>query len=128
MLIVDDNCAAIYVLAKILSHRGAVTITADSSKAALARLAQMRVTVIVSDVSMPGFSGHDFMRAVRGLPSAAGKNIPAIALTAFDEAGQRQAATAAGFDGYLVKPFDVDALVREIARLARRRGRRRESK
>jgi len=118
VLVVDDNPDAIEIVDTILTYFGALTLTAQSGKQALAQLAQARVTVIVSDISMPGFSGHEFIRALRALPPEAGGTTPAIALTAFNQAGQREAAMSAGFDAYCVKPFDPDALVEQVARLA----------
>jgi CheY-like chemotaxis protein len=119
VLIVDDNHDARYVLEATLQYAGALAIVAESGKEALAQLAQVRVDVIVSDISMPGFSGHDFIRAVRQLPAPTG-DTPAIAVTAFDEEGQRGQAVSAGFNVYLVKPVDQEILAREIARLGRR--------
>jgi CheY-like chemotaxis protein len=121
VLVVDDNPDALDLLETMLTYYGALTVTADSGKEALARLASMRVDIIISDISMPGFSGHDFLRAVRRLPGqAAARHTPAIALTAFNEPGQREEALRAGFQAYWVKPFDPAALVHEISRLAGR--------
>ena len=69
-------------------------------------------------ISMPGFSGHDFIRSVRQLPDVAARRTPAIALTAFNEPEQRRLALAAGFQTFMVKPFDPHALVQEIQHLA----------
>jgi len=118
VLVVDDNLDTLDLLKATLTYAGALTVTAEDGKEALERLGRIRVDVIVSDISMPGFSGHDFIRAVRALPSQAGRSTPAIALTAFHEPSQRRQALAAGFQVYLLKPFDTTALVREIVRLA----------
>jgi CheY-like chemotaxis protein len=77
----------------------------------------VKVHVIVSDLSMPGMDGHELLRRTRQLPSQAGRPTPAIALTAYDSAEHRRRAIDAGFDAYLARPLDPDALVRAIARL-----------
>jgi CheY-like chemotaxis protein len=118
ILIVDDNDDARYVLESILRYAGALPIAAEGGKEALSRLSTMRVDVIVSDISMPGFSGHDFIRRVRQLPPH--RETPAIALTAFDDPGQREEALRAGFQLYFVKPFDAQQLVRAITSLVLR--------
>jgi len=118
VLVVDDNVDSLDLLRATLTYYGALTVTAADGKEALERLARMRVDVIVSDLSMPGFSGHDFIRAVRTLPDEAARNTPAIALTAFNEPHQRETALGAGFQAYMLKPFDATMLVREIRRLA----------
>ena len=115
VLVVDDNEDARDLIRTTLMYYGALTVTAENGKDALERLASTRVDVIVSDISMPGFSGHDLIRAVRALPSHAGHDTPAIALTAFNEPHQRRRALEAGFQVYMVKPFDPTTLVNEIA-------------
>jgi CheY-like chemotaxis protein len=117
VLLVDDNADALDLLNTTLMYYGALTVTAGGGREALQRLASMRVDVIISDISMPGFSGHEFIRAVRAL-STVHNNTPAIALTAFNEPGQRRLALESGFQAYLLKPFDATRLVEEIARLA----------
>ena len=117
ILIVDDNADALDLLHTALTYYGALTVKATDGKEGLARLRSVRVHIIISDISMPGFSGHDFIRAVRALPDEAARNTPAIALTAFNEPHQQRYALEAGFQAYLLKPFDPGALVREIIRL-----------
>jgi CheY-like chemotaxis protein len=119
VLIVDDNDDSRDLLEAMLTYAGALTFTAEGGKDALARMRTVRIDVIVSDISMPGFSGHDFVRAVRRLPPPATET-PAIAVTAFNEPGQREEALRAGFQVYLLKPVDPDELIREITRLAGR--------
>jgi CheY-like chemotaxis protein len=123
VLIVDDNPDALDLLNATLTYYGALTVVAADGKEALDRLARMRVDIIVSDISMPAFSGHDFIRAVRTLPDEAARHTPAIALTAFDEPRQRDSAMASGFQAYMLKPFEAARLVREIVRLTSTRPR-----
>jgi CheY-like chemotaxis protein len=117
VLVVDDNPDALDLLVTTLTYFGALVVSAGHGKDALAHLARVRVDVIVSDLSMPGFSGHDFIQSVRQLPDIAARATPAIALTAFNEPEQRRRALAAGFQSYVVKPFDPGLLMREILRL-----------
>src|SRR5215813_5816247 len=80
-----DNQDALDLLQATLAYYGALTFTAADGNAALQRLASMRVDVVISDISMPGFSGHDLIRAIRSLPDEQARKMPAIALTAFHE-------------------------------------------
>jgi CheY-like chemotaxis protein len=64
---------------------GASVVIAGSGAEALAALSYIRAHVIVSDLSMPGMTGIDFIRLVRALPGEAEKPTPAIAVTAFDD-------------------------------------------
>jgi two-component system CheB/CheR fusion protein len=122
VLIVDDNEDARLILEGTLAYLGAFTIVAASGKEALERLASVQVDVIVSDLTMPGFSGYDFIAAVRRLPNESSRT-PAIALTGYDARYARAAAEATGFQAYLVKPVDGDTLAREIVRLVEERTR-----
>ena len=73
-----------------------------------------RADVLLSDVAMPGANGYELIRCVRALPAEAGGRMPAIALTAFARAEDRQRAIAAGFDAHLVKPVDQGELIDAI--------------
>jgi two-component system CheB/CheR fusion protein len=120
VLIVDDSAAWRLGLAVLLRRAGARTMVAASGTEALTRLALEPADVILSDIAMPGLSGHDFVRAVRRLPAY--RTTPAIAITGLNEASQREEAHRAGFQLCLNKPVDAAGLVEAIARLTRRQG------
>ena len=63
--------------------------------------------VAVVDIGLPGFDGHEVARRVRQAPN--GERVLLIALTGYGTAEDRSKALAAGFDAFLVKPFDPDA-------------------
>jgi CheY-like chemotaxis protein len=117
VLVVDDNEDARYVLRSYLEHHGASVMTAGSGEEALAALSYVRAHVIVSDLSMPGMTGIDFIRLVRALPGEAEKSTPAIAVTAFDDPVNRRQAQLTGFEVYLTKPVNPMTVVEEVERL-----------
>ena len=81
--------------------------------------------VLVTDIGMPGEDGYALIAAIRGLPAAEAR-VPAIALTAYARAEDRDQALRAGFDLHLAKPVSPDALVAAIADVRRdRRAQRR---
>ena len=116
VLLVDDNEDARDILAVFLGHHGALVTAVPSAAAALERLEVASPDVIVSDIAMPGMTGHEFMRCVRARPDEAQRSTPALALTAFP--GERTRALENGFQSYLAKPADPDRVVDEVARLA----------
>jgi CheY-like chemotaxis protein len=67
--------------------------------------------VIITDVRMPGFSGMDVLRAVRGLPDAP----PVILMTAFGNKETHREAQRLGALTVLDKPFDLDDLRAAVA-------------
>ncbi len=75
--------------------------------------------VIVSDIGMPVEDGFSLMRRIRARPARAGGDVPAIALTAYASAADRDAALAAGYQAHVAKPFepaDVARLVHDLTR------------
>jgi CheY-like chemotaxis protein len=65
--------------------------------------------VAVIDLGLPGLDGFEVARRLR---AAVGNTVTLIAYTAYNESESRARAEAAGFDAYLVKPRDLDGLLR----------------
>jgi CheY-like chemotaxis protein len=77
-----------------------------------------RLDAVTTDLSMPHMDGVEFLRNIRQHPSASRRRVPVVVLTAF-EAGYMP---TQGFDAYLRKPVELDALRRTIdSVIARRR-------
>lgn len=74
--------------------------------------------VIVMDINLPGQTGLDVLREVRGR----GETTPVLLLTARSETADRVAGLDAGADDYLVKPFAMEELLARVRALSRRRG------
>ena len=66
---------------------------------------------------MPVEDGLSFILKIRALPPPLGR-VPAVAMTAHARAEDAKVALAAGYDEYLAKPVDPDALVLAVARVA----------
>ncbi len=116
VLVVEDNDDTRRRIASELTCDGADAHAVGGAVEALAVLPAMRMDVLVSDLSMPGLTGYDRLRKLREQPDQRRCPTPAVALTALT--GQWSAALRAGFDAYLVKPFETETLVREVRRLA----------
>jgi signal transduction histidine kinase len=115
VLVVDDEADAREVMALTLREAGAQPTTAASVAEALETLATTIPHAVVSDIAMPGSTGYDLARTLKGNPLTA--SIPLIAVTAYTRAEDREHALAAGFDAHVAKPFDPRALVRLLAGL-----------
>jgi len=72
--------------------------------------------VVVMDVQMPVMSGLEATRAIRAGEAPGASRLPIIALTAHAMQGDRERCLAAGMDGYLPKPIDVDDLIATVER------------
>jgi len=75
-----------------------------------------RPAAILMDMEMPGISGIEATRALRGRPPPA-NSIPVLALSANDLPAWREGAMAVGMNGYLTKPIQPEILSAELARV-----------
>ncbi|MEB4589808.1 ATP-binding protein [Candidatus Thiothrix sp. Deng01] len=108
VLLVDDEPMNLFFGSELLNAIGVDVIAVDSGAAALERLAQQSVELVLMDVSMPGMDGYQTTRQIRAHPRFA--DLPVIALTAHAITGERERCLAAGMDDYLSKPFAPEQL------------------
>jgi len=92
-------------------------MTARSVEEALELVRNKEPRILLSDIGMPGRDGYDLIRTVRSLGISA-KVLPAVALTAFARAEDRQQALLAGYQMHLAKPVEPTELTAAIASLA----------
>jgi CheY-like chemotaxis protein len=119
VLVVDDELDTRELIGAVVESCGARPTLAGSAAEALARIAESRPDLILSDIGMPGEDGYAFLRKLRALPAAAGGDIPAIALTAFARAQDRARALQSGFNSYIAKPVDPTELFAVMVSLRR---------
>ena len=126
LLVVDDENDARGLLDRVFTEYEAEVTTASSAAEALELLKAAPYDVIVSDIGMPHEDGYELMRKVRALPAEQARQTPAVALTAFAGAEDRQRALAAGYQVHVPKPVEPAELVAAVARLlgSSARGRR----
>ena len=119
VLVVEDDDDTRELLRVLLESEGsAVTVTASVHEA-LAAYDKTRPNVIVADIGMPDYNGYTLIGRVRAKDrERGGKIIPAIALTAFTTAIDRDTVLSAGFQVHMPKPFEPSHLVSVISELA----------
>ncbi|HEU4326822.1 MAG TPA: PAS domain-containing protein [Roseiflexaceae bacterium] len=118
VLVVDDQPAIVDLLVELLASDGAVVRACTSAQEALALLRSWRPDLLVSDIAMPEADGYWLIQHVRSLPPDQGGATPALALTAYVRTDDRRRVLAAGFQQYLPKPVEADALREVVGRLA----------
>jgi PAS domain S-box-containing protein len=118
VLVVDDDEEARNLVRRLLEGCEAVVSLARSPDEALEILKSEPRQVLISDIGMPGEDGYNFIRRVRQLPSDAGGDIPALALTAYARSEDRLKALRAGFQMHLTKPVEPAELITVVAVLA----------
>lgn len=114
ILTVDDEQDSLLLLAVILETEGANVTTVMSTQAALQVLSSEQPDLLISDIAMPDEDGLALIRTVRALGQAQGGVVPAIALSALAPELYESECLAAGFQGYVAKPFDPQVLIAAI--------------
>lgn len=109
VLVVDDNRDAADALAALLDAHGYQASAAYSGASAIRQADAIRPDVVLLDIGMPETSGFDVARALRDYKRAPKPVI--VAVTGAAEPSDKLAARMAGFDHYLVKPVEMQALV-----------------
>ncbi len=117
VLAVDDNQDARELINIMLEMYGAKVKTAVSGADLLADFDQFNPDVLLCDIGMPDMDGFMLLRQVRSLPSQQSNHTPAIALTAYAQAEDRQRILSSGFQCCLTKPIDSEELMSAIAAL-----------
>jgi two-component system cell cycle response regulator DivK len=113
VLVAEDEDAIRLLVTSVLAYElGVHAVGAPDGRAALAMVAERLPALVITDLRMPGLDGYELTRRLKSDPTT--RAIPVVAMTA---AGDRAAAAAAGCDGFLAKPFDVDELVGLASRL-----------
>jgi two-component system, cell cycle response regulator DivK len=114
VLVADDNADQRALYVDILSSAGYAVIEACDGAEAIARAREARPALILMDVTMPGTSGWNAVRAVREQPET--RDIPVIVVTGLAGSRDRDASFAAGSDAYLSKPVSPRQLLEEVRR------------
>ena len=115
ILVVDDDTRLRNLLRKFLSERGYRVSLAASAAEARARMNGLAFDLVVLDVMMPGESGVELTRFLRGR-----SQLPVLLLSALSETAACIAGLEAGADDYLAKPFEPKELLLRIQALLRR--------
>lgn len=112
VLIVDDHAPNLKLTRLVLEVAGFEVRTAADAAATRATLASFTPELILMDLQMPGVDGFTLTRELKADPATAGIHI--VAVTAYAMKGDEQKARAAGCDGYLTKPIDVERLPGQV--------------
>lgn len=110
ILTVDDSASLRMAIRIALTGAGYAVTEAGDGVEGLAKAAETRFDMIVTDLNMPNMDGLTMIRELRSQPAQAG--IPIIFLTTESDADMKAQAKAAGATGWLVKPFVPDQLVK----------------
>jgi len=112
ILVVEDNARNMALLRDVLQATGYRTLQASTGREAVALAHAHEPALVLMDIRLPDMDGTEALRLLRANERTA--SIPVLAVTAQAMAGDRERFLAAGFDGYLSKPIDVDELLATV--------------
>jgi two-component system, OmpR family, phosphate regulon response regulator PhoB len=118
ILIVEDEEPLTTLLRYNLEAEGYAVDAAARGEEADLKLKESAPDLALIDWMLPGFSGIELVRRLRGRPDTV--SLPVIMLTARGEETERVRGLAAGADDYIVKPFSVPELLARVRALLRR--------
>ncbi len=118
ILVADDEKDIVELVAYNLEREGFSVLKALNGGSALESIRRDKPDLVVLDLMMPGVSGTEVCRIVRGIPETA--NLPIIMLTAKSEPVDRILGLEIGADDYLTKPFHVRELIARVRAVLRR--------
>jgi CheY-like chemotaxis protein len=112
ILIVDDDATNLKLARDVLRAAGFCTLEAATGTEAVSLAREHLPDAVLLDLVLPDLAGTDVVRLLRDDPRTG--RIPVVALSATPVDPEEEWFGAAGFAGYLAKPFDVEALPRQV--------------
>jgi CheY-like chemotaxis protein len=116
LLVADDNADAANSLAAILRVQGFEVEVAHGGEQAIARAVAANPDVLILDLNMPSIDGFQVAKSLRANPRFERKHF--VALSGHSDQGHMDGATKAHFDDYLVKPCQLDVLLKILSEVS----------
>jgi FixJ family two-component response regulator len=113
VILVEDDEGLRVALLRVLRTSGFKARAYDSAQAMLDDAQSEPADCLVVDIHLPGMSGLELVDRLRGC----GRKLPAVAISAHDEASVREAVRRRGIERFLGKPFLGSTLVRTLNEL-----------
>lgn len=118
ILLVEDKPMNLRLATVLLEKRGWKVTPAFNGLEALELMKKRTFSVVLMDIQMPVMDGLEAVARIRAGEKETGGHIPVIAMTAHALKGDQEKFLAAGMDGYISKPFEVQELYAAVERAA----------
>jgi signal transduction histidine kinase len=112
ILYVEDDPACMLLVHRLLESEGFQVLTTSDGLSATEFAVYERPDLILMDINISGLDGYEVTTKLRGRPEL--DSIPIVAVTAATLDGDRERALAAGCNGYISKPIDVDTFPEQV--------------
>jgi two-component system cell cycle response regulator DivK len=118
ILYIEDNPDNRMLVRRVLQVEGYTVIEAPDGPTGIRLATEQIPDLILMDINLPDVDGYEITARIKQLPGLA--RVPVIALTANVMRGDREKTLAAGCDGYIQKPIDIDQLPAQIEHFLKR--------
>ncbi|NIS81891.1 MAG: response regulator [Anaerolineales bacterium] len=119
ILYVEDTIDNRILVRRVLQAEGYTVLEAGTAQEGLELAITQRPDLILVDINLPEVDGLTLTTHLKSDPDFS--LVPIVALTANVMRGDRERSLAAGCDGYIQKPIDIDLLPLQIARFLNNR-------
>src|ERR1700730_8752135 len=113
ILYIEDNSDNLLPVKRVLEAEGYQLLEAANAQDGLRQVLTEAPDLILMDINLPEVDGYATTTRIKSTPGLEGVKV--IAVTANVMKGDREKTLAAGCDGYITKPIDVDMLPGQIA-------------
>lgn len=111
ILVIDDDLLIRQVADLVLTQAGYTVATASTGESGLHLIERTRAQLVLLDIQMPDMTGLAVLNVLRRHRR---NKVPVMMLTARGDIETVKAALSAGANGYMVKPFKADDLLRRV--------------
>lgn len=112
ILYVEDNLENQLLVRRVLESRGYKIAIAEDGLTGVRMAQELEPDLILMDINLPGMDGYAAATRIKSIDKL--RSVPVVALTANVLHGDRERTLAAGCDGYLQKPIDIDLLIDRV--------------
>ena len=116
ILIVEDDEKSRRLMRDVLEHQGYDVMETNQGEIGLELMRKLQPSLVLMDIHLPGISGLDAIRTIRGDTLIAAT--PVVAVTASVMGNARDKIRDAGFDGFEPKPLNLKEFLGTVRRLA----------
>ncbi|KGF73771.1 chemotaxis protein CheY [Neosynechococcus sphagnicola sy1] len=112
VLVVDDTPSELELIASFLQDKGYIVIKATDAQEAFSKAVESKPDVVVTDVVMPGMSGFELCRNLKGNPAT--EKVPIVICSSKNQEIDRLWGMKQGADVYITKPFTQEELLKAV--------------
>jgi two-component system cell cycle response regulator DivK len=120
ILYIEDDFQNRVLVRRVLEASGYAIVEAENGPMGLQLAQEIVPDLILMDINLPEMDGYEVTSRLKNLETLT--HVPIIAMTANVMKGDREKTLAAGCDGYIQKPIDVDLLPEQIKQFLASKG------